>query len=117
MSTAAERLRRVNRVPGVKGSMIVAVEDGLVVESDLMIGVPGPALAALVASLFNRARRSLAGARLGEPSFLQVETEGGILFAVAPEPLGDLLLVVAAEAWVNIGLVRLEAARVVETLS
>jgi predicted regulator of Ras-like GTPase activity (Roadblock/LC7/MglB family) len=117
MSTAAELLRRLNRVPGVKGSMLVAVEDGLVVEADLMIGVPGPALAALVASLFNRARRSLSGARLGEPTFLQVEAEGGMLFAAAPERVGELLLVVAAEAWVNVGLVRLEAARVVDALS
>jgi predicted regulator of Ras-like GTPase activity (Roadblock/LC7/MglB family) len=47
---------------------------------------------------------------------MQVEGEDGLLFAVAPPQLGDLLLVVIAESWVNVGLVRLEAQKVVEAL-
>jgi predicted regulator of Ras-like GTPase activity (Roadblock/LC7/MglB family) len=45
-----------------------------------------------------------------------VEGDDGLLFAAAPPELGDLLLVVVAESWVNVGLVRLEAAKVVEAL-
>jgi len=109
-------LNRVNRVSGVRGSMVVALEDGLIVEDDLMVGVPGEAVAALVASIFRRARRSVEGAELGAAQFVQVEGDDGLLFAAAPPQLGDLLLVVVAESWVNVGLVRLEAAKVVEAL-
>lgn len=116
MSGYAELLLHVNRVSGVRGSMIVAAEDGLVVEEDLMIGVPGAAVAALVASLFRRARRSVQAASFGSAAFLQVEGDDGLLFAAAPHQLGDLLLVVIAESWVNVGMVRLEAARVAEAL-
>jgi predicted regulator of Ras-like GTPase activity (Roadblock/LC7/MglB family) len=116
VSAYAELLARVNRVTGVRGAMVVALEDGLVVEDDLMYGVPGEAVAALVASIFRRARRSVEAADFGAASFLQVEAEDGLLFAAAPPQLGDLLLVVVAEAWVNVGLVRLEAAKVVEAL-
>lgn len=116
MSAYGELLDRVNRVSGVRGSMVVALEDGLIVEEDLMVGVPGAAVAALVASLFRRARKSLQGADFGAAQLVQVEAEEGLLFAAAPPQLGDLLLVVVAESWVNVGLVRLEAARVVEAL-
>ncbi len=116
MSAYDEVLARVNRIPGVRGSMVVAAEDGLIVEEDLMVGVPGAAAAALVAALFRRARRSVAAASFGSASYLQVEGETGLLFAAAPPELGDLLLVVVAERWVNVGLVRLEAQKAVGAL-
>jgi predicted regulator of Ras-like GTPase activity (Roadblock/LC7/MglB family) len=112
VSAYRELLGRVNRINGVRGSMMVAAEDGLIVEEDLMVGVPGPAAAALVASLFRRARRSMQAAEFGSAAYLQVDGEDGLLFAAAPPELGDLLLVVIAERWVNVGMVRLEAARV-----
>jgi len=46
-----------------------------------------------------------------------VEGESGYLFAAAPPEMGDLLLVVIAERWVNVGLLRLEAARIAGTLA
>ena len=116
MSAHSALLERINRVSGVRGSMIVAAEDGLIVEEELMVGVPGPAAAALVAALFRRARRSVEAASFGSAGYLQVEGEGGLLFAAAPPEMGDLLLVVVAEAWVNVGLVRLEAQAAVEGL-
>jgi predicted regulator of Ras-like GTPase activity (Roadblock/LC7/MglB family) len=109
-------LDRVNRVSGVRGCMVVALDDGLIVEEELMVGVPGAAAAALVASIFRRARRSVQSAELGAAQFVQVEGDEGLLFAAAPPQLGELLLVVVAESWVNVGLVRLEAAKVVEAL-
>ena len=116
MSAYAALLERVNRVSGVRGSMVVAAEDGLIVEEDLMVGVPGAAAAALVAALFRRARRSVQAAAFGSASYVQVEGEEGLLIAAAPPELGDLLLVVIAEGWVNVGLVRLEAQRAVGAL-
>jgi predicted regulator of Ras-like GTPase activity (Roadblock/LC7/MglB family) len=116
VSDYGELLARVNRVTGVRGSMVAALEDGLVVEEDLMVGVPGPAVAALVASIFRRARRSMSSAEFGAAAFVQVDGDDGLLFAAAPPQLGDLLLVVVAERWVNVGLVRLEAQKVVEAL-
>lgn len=116
MSGFGGLLERVNRITGVRGSMVVAADDGLIVEEDLMVGVPGPAAAALVASLFRRARKSVQAAEFGSAAYLQVEGEDGLLFAAAPPQLRDLLLVVIAEPWVNVGLVRLEAQKVVEAL-
>lgn len=116
MSAYDALLARVNRISGVRGSMVVAAEDGLIVAEELMVGVPGPAAAALVAALFRRAARSVAAAEFGEARYLQVEGEDGLLFAAAPAELGDLLLVVVAERWVNVGLVRLEAQKVVGAL-
>lgn len=116
MSTFTALLEQVNRVPGVRGAMIVASEDGLIVEADVMIGVAGATVAALVASLFRRARRAMLGAQLGSVSFLQLDAEHGLLFAAAPPQLGDLLLVVVADSYVNVGLVRLEAAGIAEAL-
>ncbi|MGH7457905.1 MAG: roadblock/LC7 domain-containing protein [Longimicrobiaceae bacterium] len=104
-------LEAVNRVPGVRGAMVAAAGDGLVVEEDLMVGVPGPPVAALAASLFQRARRSLAAAELGSISFLQVEAEHGYLFVAAPGRGSDLLLITVAERWTNVGMVRLEMLR------
>jgi predicted regulator of Ras-like GTPase activity (Roadblock/LC7/MglB family) len=57
VSAFGELLDRVNRISGVRGSMVVSADDGLIVAEDLMVGVPGPAAAALVASLFRRARK------------------------------------------------------------
>lgn len=116
MTEFGSLLARVNRIPRVRGSMVVAAEDGLVVAADLMVGTPGPAVAALVASLFQRARRSLGAADLGGVSFLQVDAETGFLFAMAPDRACELLLVVVAEPGVNVGLVRVEGGRVAEAL-
>jgi predicted regulator of Ras-like GTPase activity (Roadblock/LC7/MglB family) len=96
--------------------MVVIAEDGLVVEEDLMFGTPGARVAALVASLAQRVRRSLAGAELGIASFIQIEAERGFLFAVAPPRPCEVLLVVVAEPGVNIGLVRVEGSRAAQGL-
>jgi hypothetical protein len=59
----------------------------------------------------------VAGAGLGDSSFLQLEADEGYLFAASPEGEGELLLVVVAERWVNVGMVRLAVTRVVEKLA
>lgn len=109
-------LAALNRIPGVRGWVVASGADGLVVDSDVMIGVPEEGVAAFSASLFGRARRSLRSADLGDIAFLQMEAERGYLF-VAGQAGGELLLAVLADARVNVGLVRLRATAAAERLA
>lgn len=107
-------LEAVTRVRGLRGALLVAAADGIVVAESLMEGVDGHAMAALVASLAGRVRRVTAGAGLAAPSFLQLRAERGALLAMPAGP--DLLLVALVDSDANLGLARLalmDAARVV----
>ncbi len=107
-------LDRVTRVRGVRGAMLVAGEDGLVVAESLMEGVRGNAVAALAASLVKRFRQAAEAAGAGMPDFLHLQGEGGTLLSV---PAADGVLVVAVgDADLNVGLVRLEMLRAAEVL-
>jgi len=101
------------RQRGVTGAMVVSEGDGIVVDADLAVGVRGPVLAALAASLYRRARLSAGAAGLGSAAFLQLEAERGRVCAVGR---GDLVLVVLAEQRANLGLIRVEMLRVLEAL-
>lgn len=116
MSVQDGSLGALNRIPGVRGWVVAGGADGLVVESDVMIGVPEQSVAAFSASLFGRARRSLRSADLGEVAFLQMEAERGYLF-VAGQAGGELLLAVLADTRVNVGLVRLRVTTAAEQLA
>lgn len=115
MSDFGTVLSNLNRIPGVRGSMVIAAEDGLVIEADLMIGVAGPAVAALAASLFRRAQRSLTAADLGAVQFLQLEADNGLLFAAGSQERESLLAVVT-DTRANVGMLRLAAAAAAEQL-
>jgi len=104
----------VTRVRGVRGAMLVAGDDGLVVAEHLMEGIKGPAVAALAASLGNRLRRAMDAAGVGESVFWHLQAEQGALLVV-PAPSG-ILVVAVAEADVNVGLVRLELLRAAEAV-
>ena len=107
-------LDAVTRVRGVRGAMLVASEDGLVVAEQLMEGLKGSAVAALAASLSGRLRRAMVAAGLGPSQFWHLQCEGGALLVV---PGKDGLLVVAVtEPDVNVGLVRLELLRAAEVM-
>jgi uncharacterized protein len=102
----------ITRVRGVRGAMIVARADGLVVAEQLMEGIKGPAVAALAASLAGRLQRAMLTAGLGPSRFWHLQAEQGALLVV---PAGDGLLVVAVtEPEVNVGMVRLELLRAAE---
>lgn len=104
-------LDRVTRVRGVRGAMLVAHEDGLVVAESLMEGVRGNALAALAAALAGRLGRAATASGIGTPEFVHLEGERGALLIV---PAGEgVLLVTIADAAVNVGLTRLEMLRAV----
>lgn len=99
-------LDRITRVRGVRGAMLVASDDGLVVAESLMEGIRGNAVAALTASLAKRFRRASETAACGLPQFVHLQASQGSLLA-APAP-SAMLLVVVAEADINVGLARLE---------
>ena len=113
-SPFAEVLAALTRQRGVLGSMVVSETDGIIVDSNLQIGVKGSVVAALAASLYRKARLSAAAAGLGTSSFVQLEAERGRVCAVGR---GDLLLVTVAEARANIGLIRVEMLRATQVLA
>jgi predicted regulator of Ras-like GTPase activity (Roadblock/LC7/MglB family) len=115
MSFAYRRLlEAITRVRGVRGAMLVAAADGLIVAEALMEGVRGNAVAALAASLTKRVGSAADASGVGLPHFLHLQATEGALLAV---PAGtDLLLVTVADPDVNVGLARLEMLRAVDGL-
>lgn len=98
---------------GVKGCMVVGETDGIIVDSNLQIGVNGATFAALTASLFHKSRRAAQAAGFGDATFLQLEADLGRVCAVGRN---ELVLVVVAESRLNVGLVRVEMLRAMESL-
>jgi predicted regulator of Ras-like GTPase activity (Roadblock/LC7/MglB family) len=106
-----EILGALIRHRGVTGCMVVGEVDGMIVESNLQIGVNGTAVAALAASLYRKARRSAAAAGFGATGFFELHADGGRVCAAGRN---ELVLVVVAEPRVNVGLVRVELLRALE---
>ena len=98
----------------MRASLIVSENDGLVVDSNLRFGQDGDRVAALAASLYRKARLSAAAARLGSVSFLQLDAERGRICAVGGR--GDLVIVVVADPTANVGLIRVELLKALESL-
>ena len=113
-SPFADLLASLARQRGVLGSMVVGESDGLIVDSALQVGVKGAVVAALAASLYRRARLSADAAGVGTATFLQLEAERGRLCAVGRN---DLVLVALAEPRANVGMLRIEMLRALETLA
>ena len=101
-------LSALTRQRGVLGSMIVSEADGIIVDSNLQIGVKGKVVAALAASLYRKARHSAAAAGFGNAAFLQLEAEKGHVCAVGRN---ELVIVTVAESRANLGLIRVEMMR------
>ncbi len=106
MSATRTALDRVTRVPGVRGALVIAAADGLVVAEQLMDGVDGQAAAALTGSLVGRLARTAASAGLRPPAFVHLRGDAGSVLA-APGP-ADLVLVAVVSPDANLGLARLE---------
>jgi Uncharacterized distant relative of homeotic protein bithoraxoid len=107
-------LESLTRQRGVRASLIVSENDGLVVDSSVRFGQDGDRVAALAASLFRKARLSSTAARLGSVSFLQLDAERGRICAAGGR--GELVIVVVADASANVGLIRVELLKALETL-
>jgi len=114
MTPYAPILESLTRQRGVRASLIVSESDGLVVDSNLRFGQDGDRVAALAASMYRKARLSAWAARLGSVAFLQLDAERGRICAVGGR--SDLVLVVVADATANVGLIRVELLRALETL-
>lgn len=107
-------LELLTRQRGVRASLVVSESDGLVVDSSLRFGQDGDRVAAFAASMYRKARLSAEAARLGAVSFLQLDAERGRICAAGGR--GDLVLVVVADGSANVGLIRVELLRALESL-
>jgi len=108
-------LESLTRQRGVRASLIVSETDGLIVDASLRFGEDGDRVAALAASLYRKARLSAAAARLGDVAFLQLDAEHGRICAVGGKQ--DLVLMVVAEPAANVGLIRVELLKALESLT
>jgi predicted regulator of Ras-like GTPase activity (Roadblock/LC7/MglB family) len=107
-------LEGLTRVPEVRGALLVAIEDGLVVAEASREGVDGAAVAALVSSLLARLDRTVRAAGYRTLRSVHLETRGGGVMAMPADE--DLLLVVVADADANVGLLRLALRQAIERL-
>lgn len=108
-------LDSLSRQRGVRASLVVSENDGLVVDSNLRFGQDGERVAALAASMYRKARLSSLAARLGSVAFLQLDAERGRICAVGGR--GDLVIVVVAEPAANVGLIRVELLKALDSLT
>lgn len=113
-SPFASMLSTLIRQRGVVGSLVVSEADGIIIDSNLQIGVKGNVVAALAASLYRKARLSSRAAGLGEAAFLTLEAEQGRVCAAGRD---GLVLVAVAESRANVGLIRLEMLKAVGSLA
>lgn len=97
---------------GVTGCMVVGEADGMIVDSSLQIGVNGEAFAALSASLYRKACRAAAAAGFGTAGFFELDADGGRMCAAGRN---ELIVVVVAEPRVNVGLLRVEMLKALES--
>lgn len=105
-AAVAAAVERVTRVQGIRGCLLVAAADGLVVAERLMEDVDGKAVAALTGSVLGRLSRATEGAGMRAPAFVHLRGEHGSVIAC---PAGeDLVLVAVTGPRANLGLARLE---------
>jgi predicted regulator of Ras-like GTPase activity (Roadblock/LC7/MglB family) len=115
MTQFTPMLQALTRQRGVRASLIVSESDGLVVDSSLRFGQDGDRVAALAASMYRKARLSARAAQLGAVAFLQLDAERGRVCAVGGR--SDLVIVVVADPAVNVGLIRVELFKALESLA
>ncbi|MEW6685105.1 MAG: roadblock/LC7 domain-containing protein [Candidatus Edwardsbacteria bacterium] len=107
-----EILNEINATAGVRGSMIVD-KDGLVIISNLMLGLEERAISAMVASIYRDVELALGN--LGQEKVAAVSlyaSAGNIIFLCAP----NCILTVITEKEVNLGLVSLKMKASLEKL-
>lgn len=113
MSQFAPIIGAVTRHRGVQACLVVAEEDGIIVDGTAHVGVGSSAFAALTASLYRKAGRAAESAGFGAVSYFELEAERGRVCAAGRN---GLVVVAVAEPRVNIGLLRVELLRAAESL-
>lgn len=115
MTDLVERaLDRLTRAGGVRGAVVVDAEAGVAVASELAEDVRETALAAMAASLFDRAGDASRSSGFGGVRILQLDAAGGHVVVAGA---GPLLVVALTEPGAQLGLVRVEAGRAARELS
>lgn len=116
MSDAYGRvLDQITKIRGVRGALFVAGEDGMVVADAVIEGIKPNAVAALTGNLVRRVRRAADSAGVGVPEFMQLQSAAGTICAV-PAAAGALVVVIA-DAGVNVGLLRLAMRKAAEVIA
>lgn len=98
-------LREVIGIPGVRGAVLISVEDGLVVAEAAMEQLDGADVAALMAALVARASRVARAVPTQPPRLVHLAGESGTLLGVLAE--SPLWLVALAEPGAEVGRLRL----------
>jgi predicted regulator of Ras-like GTPase activity (Roadblock/LC7/MglB family) len=99
---------------GVRASLVVGMDDGMTIDSNIQIGQETTKVAALAASLYRKAKRSASAAGLGGTGFMQLEAEDGRICIIGGV---DVVLVVVADRDANVGLIRVEMLRATKVLA
>jgi predicted regulator of Ras-like GTPase activity (Roadblock/LC7/MglB family) len=113
MSAYGTLIGAVTRHRGITACLVVAEDDGILVDGTAHVGVNTPAFAALTASLYRKAGRAAEAAGFGAVSFLELEAEQGRVLAAGRNAL---VVVAVADQRVNLGLLRMELLRAAGTL-
>lgn len=93
---------------GVLGALVADAGDGIVIASTLAVGIDGDAVAALAASLFQRARSAAGAAGYGDAAFFQLQAEHGWLCVTEA---GAFVLAAVAEPRANVARLRVSLLR------
>jgi predicted regulator of Ras-like GTPase activity (Roadblock/LC7/MglB family) len=107
-------LRRLAHIPGSRGALLVDMETGVPVASELATGVPENALAALTGSLLRRISEAALASGYGATRVAQLEADGGHVVVVGA---GSLLVTVLTEESAHLGLVRVHAVEAAKELA
>ncbi|MGD2152260.1 MAG: roadblock/LC7 domain-containing protein [Gemmatimonadales bacterium] len=109
----ADLLATVMGTPGVRGALVVAVRDGLVVDGRVHVDVEGEAVAALAASLYRRACRAT-GATEGKSRFVELEAADGRILIAGNN---DLAMMAVLHRRANPGQARIAVQRAADELA
>jgi predicted regulator of Ras-like GTPase activity (Roadblock/LC7/MglB family) len=113
MSAFAPLIASVTRHRGVMACLVVAEEDGIVVDGTAQVGVDTAAFAALTASLYRKAARAAVSAGFGGTTLCDLEAQQGRIVAAGRN---GLVIVTVAESRANLGLLRVELLKAAESL-
>lgn len=105
---------RVIATQGVRGALVVAVADGLIVDGRVHVGVQGEAVAALAASLYRRASLAAGADDTVPVRLVELEAEEGRILIAGN---GELALMAVMEKRANAGQVRVALRRAVDDLA
>ena len=109
------QLTELMGMPGIRGALVVAVRDGLIVDGRVYVGVHGEAVAALAGSLFRRASSGTDAAEggIGVGRFVELEADEGRIMIAGND---ELALMAVVEKRANAGQARLAVRRAASAL-